>query len=157
MQTQTKPTLLIEADMRRTSLGPQPGPAKDQKGLSDLIAGATSIEQCMIRQEKSGLDSIPVGSRPPNPLELQMSDRFTELLGDLQGHYKMLVIVRPPLQLVIDVLVTGRNITGLVYEVKSGEKPVPIIRNGLRRVMTAVIPIIGGLLNHLNYKPAEKY
>lgn len=155
-QAKTKPTLLIEADMRRPSLGPQIGLAKEQKGLSDLIAGAP-IQECMVRHEATGLDIIAAGSLPPNPLELLMSDRFGEMLGDLQGRYEVIIIDCPPLQLVSDVLVIGRSITGLIYVVKASETPVPMVRNGIKRISGAGIPIVGVVLNQLNYKRAEKY
>ena len=156
-QANTKPTLLIESDMRRPSLGPQLGFAKDQKGLSDLIAGNAPIEQCIVRHEKTGLDIIPAGSLPPNPLELLLNDRFAELLGDLRGRYEIIVIDCPPLQLVSDALIIGQHVTGLIFVVKAGDTPVPMARNALRRVTTSNIPIIGVVLNQLNYKRAEKY
>lgn len=156
-QSKSKPTLLIEADLRRPSLAPQLGLATGQKGLSDLIAGTVPEIECIVAHEATGLHVIPAGSIPPNPLELLMSDRFTERLEELMSRYEVIIIDCPPLQLVSDVLIIGRNVTGLVYVVKAGETPVPMARAGLKRIMMTNIPIIGVVLNQLDFKRAEKY
>ena len=156
-QAKTKPTLLIEGDMRRPTLGPQLNLAADQKGLSDLIAGTATLEQCMTRHLISGLDVIAAGTLPPNPVELLMSTRFAQILAELQGRYEIIIVDCAPLHLVSDVLVVGQNVTGLVYVVKAGDTSVETAKEGLKRIASSDIPIIGVVLNKLNYERAEKY
>ena len=152
-----KRTLLIEADMRRPGISKALNLPEKHNGLSELVAGTSPQEDCMLLNDATGLHILPAGTIPPNPLELLVSQRFKDVLNKLKTEYEVIIIDSPPLQLVSDALIIGQECTGLIYVVKASDTPVPLARNGLRRAMGANIPVLGVILNHLNFKKAERY
>lgn len=155
--SRTRRTLLIEADMRRPSVGTALGIDAKQLGLSDLVAGMAEQDECIFKYSRWDLNVMTAGTLPPNPLDLLSSRRFGDVVQGLQGQYDFVIIDCPPLQLVSDALVVGRYVTGLVYVVKASDTPVATVKSGLKRLFAARVPVLGVVLNHLDYKRAERY
>jgi succinoglycan biosynthesis transport protein ExoP len=76
----TKPTLLIDADMRRPQVARSFDLAPGAKGLSNLVSGEAERVDCIHAVAHSGLRVMPCGDIPPNPTELLLSQRFKETL-----------------------------------------------------------------------------
>lgn len=149
--------VLIEADMRKPTVGRSLGLPKEAKGLSELLVGDEPLEVCMQSIEGSDLKVIACGRIPPNPIELLSSKSFKKLLGELQTRFELVIIDSPPLQFVSDALVVGARSNGLVHVVKADVTPAPTVRASLKRVVAARIPIFGVVLNRQNYRNAERY
>lgn len=156
-QAKTKRVLLIEGDMRRPCFGEVMKISRGQKGLSQLLSGTCTFDDCLLRIDGTNLDVILAGPIPPNPLELLVSQKFRDMLAMLRDRCDMVVIDSPPVQLVSDALVIGSLATGVIFIVKADETPVPLARAGLKRIASANIPIFGVVLNQQDFKKAEKY
>ena len=50
-----------------------------QRGLSDILNKNISIEECIITDEKSGIDLLPAGQYTTNSLELFSNSNFFEI------------------------------------------------------------------------------
>ena len=155
--SQTKRVVLVDADMRRPSIGKLFGREPNAPGLSTLVSGNTPPTECIFKAEGSELYVIPSGTVPPNPLELLLSKRFEDTLVKLQEMFEIVIIDSPPVQLVSDALVVARHCTGLVYLVKADETPYQLARNGVKRLRRAHCNIIGVALNKLDFERADKY
>ncbi|MGH8590175.1 MAG: GumC family protein, partial [Gammaproteobacteria bacterium] len=154
-QAKAKRVLLIEADMRRPCFAKVMNLSEEQKGLSQLLSGACTFEECLL--QVGGTFVIPAGRIPPNPLELLASQEFRDLLTMLRDRCDMVIIDSPPVQLVSDALVIGSQSTGLIYVVMANKTPAPLARAGLRRIASANIPTFGVVLNAQDFKKAERY
>lgn len=152
-----KKTLLVEGDMRRPAISRAMSLAPDHAGLSELTAGTAPLSECLQTHKGIGLDVLAAGTIPPNPLELLVSQRFRDVLERLRAEYDIVVIDSPPLQLVSDALIIGKECSGLIFVVKASDTPVPLVRNGLKRIAVVQIPVIGVILNQLDFKKAERY
>ncbi|HEY5716340.1 MAG TPA: polysaccharide biosynthesis tyrosine autokinase, partial [Psychromonas sp.] len=115
--SQMDKTLLIEADMRRPSFSQAFGLPPYQKGLSNLISGTETVENVII-QGKHGLDILPAGFIPTNPIELLSSSRFDDLLAELKTRYSYIIIDSAPTQAVSDSLVLAQRADSVVYVVR---------------------------------------
>lgn len=150
-------TLLLECDMRRPSIARalelDPGVA----GLSALVAGSASIDDCVRRLSGSALDIIVTGVVPPNPQELLASSRFRALLDALKQRYEVIVIDSPPIELVADAAVLAPLCTGVAYVVKAGETPAPLAIRGLTHVKRAGGQVLGLVLSQLDHRRAHRY
>ena len=155
--SQTKRVVLVDADMRRPSIGKLFGKEQNAPGLSTLVSGNTPPTECIFKVEGSELYVIPSGTIPPNPLELLLSKRFEDALLKLQEMFEIVIIDSPPVQLVSDALVVARSCTGLVYIVKADDTPFQVARNGIKRLRRAHAKIIGVALNRLDFERADKY
>jgi capsular exopolysaccharide synthesis family protein len=154
---QTKKVLLIDADMRRPMIGKSLGIDQSSAGLSDLVSGTANAQQCVHSIEGTEAVVLPSGNVPPNPLELLLSQRFKELIAKLQSHFDIIVIDTPPVHLVSDALVVAGESTGVIYVVKADETPYQVARQGVKRLRKAEAPLIGAVLNQLDFKKADKY
>ncbi len=155
--SQTKRVVLVDADMRRPSIGKLFGREPNALGLSTLVSGNTPPAECIFKAEGSELYVIPSGAIPPNPLELLLSKRFEDTLRKLQEMFEIVIIDSPPVQLVSDAMVVSRHCTGLVYLVKADDTPYQVARNGVKRLKRAHANIIGVALNKLDFERADKY
>jgi polysaccharide biosynthesis transport protein len=154
-QAKTKRVLLIEGDMRRPCFAKVMNLSVEQKGLSQLLSGACTFEECLLQVD--GTFVICAGRIPPKPLELLASQEFRDLLAMLRDRCDMIIIDSPPVQLVSDALVIGSQSTGLIYVVMANKTLAPLARAGLKRIASANIPIFGVVLNAQDFKKAERY
>ncbi|MDQ3197035.1 MAG: polysaccharide biosynthesis tyrosine autokinase [Pseudomonadota bacterium] len=156
-QSRSKRVVLIEADMRRPCFGKVLNLPPQHKGLSQLIAGTATFDECLIRIDGTNLHVIPAGPLPPHPLELLSSPKFHEVLVMLRDRCDTVIVDSPPVQLVSDALVIGSQATGVIFVVKADDTPTPSVRAGLKRISSANIPVFGVVLNQQDFKKAEKY
>ncbi|WP_374319652.1 GumC family protein [Aquabacterium sp.] len=153
----TKRTLLIDADMRRPMIGRGLGLPPGAKGLANLCAGTADLNHCVHKVEFSALHVMPAGDIPPNPTELLHSQRFKATLEALKKHYDVIIIDTPPVELVSDALVVAPQVNGTIYVVKAMETPVPLVRKGLQKVKRIGAPLVGVVVNELDFKKAQRY
>jgi len=155
--SQTKRTLLIDADMRRPAITKGLDLEAGAKGLSELVAGTVTLDDCLQAVPGSSLSVLGSGRIPPNPLELLLSQKFKATLDELAAIYDIIVIDSPPVELVSDALVISAHATGVIYAVKAADTPYPLARKGLQRIRRAEGEIMGVVLNRFDFKQAEKY
>lgn len=155
-QARTKRTLLIDADMRKPSVGKMLSITADNLGLSDLLRGAP-LQACLQRAATFNLDLLLAGSNLKTPYDLLMSPRFTEVMAELRECYDVVIIDTPPLELVSDALPIGLQTTGVIYVVKANETLIPMVRRGMERLQTANIRTLGVMLNAHDFKRAGRY
>jgi len=155
--SQTKRTLLIDADMRRPAITKGLDLAPGAKGLSELVAGTAVLDDCLQAVPGSSLSVLGSGRIPPNPLELLLSQKFKSTLDELAAIFDIIVIDSPPVELVSDALVISAHATGVIYAVKAADTPYQLARKGLQRIRRAEGEIMGVVLNRFDFKQAEKY
>ena len=153
----TKKTLLIDADMRRPAISKGLDLPLGNKGLSNLVSGTATLEECMQPYEGTNLMLMSAGTVPPNPLELLLSQKFKDTLAQLSELFDIVVIDSPPVELVSDALVISAQATGVIYVVKALDTPYQLVRKGIQRLRRADGQILGVALNRLDFAKAEKY
>lgn len=155
--SQTKRTLLIDADMRRPQVGVRLGLPANAKGLSNMVTGSATLKECVHQIEGSSLLVMPSGDVPPNPLDLLVSQRFKDVLRHLQPQLDYILIDTPPVELVSDAVAVAPMVTSTIYVVRATETPVPVIRKGLSRLQRSGANIMGVIVNGLNFEDAQRY
>ena len=156
-QAQGKRVLLIDADLRRPSIGEALKLDAGKPGLTDLLSGSASFQECLHRIDDTSLYVITSGPVPPNPLELILSKRFESLITALSRTCDMLIIDSPPVHLVSDALVLSKMATGVMFVVKADSTPYPLVRRCIRALHEVDAKLFGITLNQLDFKKAERY
>lgn len=114
-----KRVLVIDMDLRRASLSKYAG--NPLSGVSSYLTGKETdiMELIRVNHNGQGIDLLPVGAIPPNPVEMVLSDRFKEMIDILRGHYDYIVLDCPPYDLVADTAIISRvaNVTLFVVRV----------------------------------------
>lgn len=155
-QANTRSVLLLDADMRRPTVGKAFGIAPAQPGLSELMQAQASLNECLVRIPGTRLDVLVAGQPPANPLELLVNERFDSLIAALSDRYEMVIIDCPPLQPVSDALVIGTHATGVVFVVDANKTPASVANDALSRLSDAGIPVFGIALNRRKLNRTER-
>ncbi len=148
--------LLIGADLRRPSLSKSFG-VKSSLGLCNVVAGASKFSECIHHIKDGGIDFLPCGMLPPNPLELLSSQRFAKTMQLLEEKYDRIVIDSPPVQAVSDALVLSTFAKAVVYVVEADKTHEDLVKNGLKRLLQYNAPIAGIILNKFDVDKSAKY
>ncbi|BBB28885.1 GumC family protein [Neptunomonas japonica] len=154
---QMEKVLLVDADLRRPSVAKALGLDRAASGLSNLVAGTASVDECIQRYEEGNIDVICAGIIPPNPSELLSSKRFADVLAMLETKYDRIIIDTAPSQAVSDAMVLAPLVGAMIYVVRSDSTPYQHAKNGLKRLREVNAPIIGVVLNQVDVKKGAKY
>ena len=162
--------LLIDGDMRRPSVHTAFG-LRNGIGLSNMLAGQTSLRQAIHQTEDSKLYIMPAGHVPPNPAELLASAEMVNLLhrlvnppaecdtqaaggqsGDIPdlGPFDWVIIDTPPVLAVTDAVTLMPSLSGLVFVLGAAERALNLLR-------AAGPADVGVVLNRVNFKGNKFY
>ncbi|MFJ1258247.1 polysaccharide biosynthesis tyrosine autokinase [Cupriavidus sp. CuC1] len=146
MASAGKRVLLIDADVRKGYLNQYFGLGRD-KGLSELIVGTTDLESAIHKLPIANLEFMSTGSLPPNPAELLLNPRVSELLEELSRQYDYIVLDTPPVLAAADAailapLAGAAFLVALADTTKAGE-----IVEASRRLGQSGVQVKGVLFN----------
>jgi capsular exopolysaccharide synthesis family protein len=107
--------------------------------------------------EDLGIDVMPAGAIPPNPLELLSSKSFADILEQLKGRYQRIIIDSAPMQAVSDALYLSTLTDGIVYVIKADSTKDKLIKTGLGRLEDSNARILGVVLNQVDIDKEARY
>jgi capsular exopolysaccharide synthesis family protein len=155
--SQTKRTILLDADLRKPQAGTRLGIAPDAKGLSNFISGTAELHECLHTVPGSTLMVMPAGTQPPNPQELLQSRRFAEVLDLLSAHAEIVIIDSPPVEVVSDAMVIAPLASSAIYVIKAMSTATPVVRKGLKHLERAGAQIMGVVVNSQDFSQQRSY
>jgi len=145
-------TLLIDADLRRPSIGDWLSPAP-QLGFSELAQQLAEIDHAVLSLEGTPLKVLPAGSPPRDPAELLASDHTKALLASLRDRYKTIIIDTPPIVPFTDADVIGSLSDGLLLLARAGVTQKSKFLRALSLVTST--RILGTVLNAMVFSIAD--
>ncbi|MBS1205039.1 MAG: tyrosine protein kinase [Proteobacteria bacterium] len=143
-----KRVLLIDCDMRKGYTHELLG-TDNINGLSDVLAGKGSVENCAKPTSIGNFDLVPRGLVPPNPSELLMSERFTQLMKWASSHYDLVLIDTPPILAVTDAAIVGRHAGTTLMVARYAVNTLKEIQTSLSRFEQNGIEVKGVILNSI--------
>ncbi len=120
-QTDGVRALLIDGDLRRPCAAEYLGIDAPAGGLSEVLAGETTLEQSIIRLEPAGLHLLPGGTVRDNVAEILSGPKFSKLLAELRRMFDFIIIDAPPLGIFTDANVLINRADGALMVVRSGK------------------------------------
>jgi protein-tyrosine kinase len=116
--------LLMDADLRRSSVSEQLGLEAGAAGLADLIAGSRKqLSELIRRPDNCGFDVLPAGSSSRSVQKLFRAERFTQILAEARERYDYVLLDTPPLVPVYDAAVLARQVDGVILVVAADRTP----------------------------------
>jgi Mrp family chromosome partitioning ATPase len=103
-----RPTLLLEADLRRGSLTQRLG-IRPGSGVAECLESGVSPLSVMRRIVPLNFYAMTAGTTKGNPTELLQSPNFGELLRYLGAHFEWIVIDSPPVVVLSDAIALLRH------------------------------------------------
>jgi capsular exopolysaccharide synthesis family protein len=139
-------TLLIDADLRRSSLG-RILKVPDSPGLSEVLRGLIDAEDAIVGLPLPGCRLLTAGSLVDNPGRLIQGRQFREVLDRLRSRFDMIIIDTPPLLPVPDALTMGRYADGVVLATRHDASRTSPLEKAQRLLVGAQIPLLGIAIN----------
>jgi capsular exopolysaccharide synthesis family protein len=142
-----KSTLIVDCDFRQPDLHRYFG-LRNGWGIVDVLVGTYSRQEVW-KEPADLLKVIPVGSIPPNPVELLDSQRFAEFLADVQKEFDYVLLDTPPIRACSDPIILSSQGDGvlLVLDAKTTRKMS--IRQSLRSLAAVDANVIGTVMNNV--------
>lgn len=116
--------LLIDADLRRSSVSTQLGLDRNAAGLADLIVNSRMpLAELVRRPEMCGFDVLQSGSSSRSVHKLFRDERLGQILADARAAYDFVLLDTPPLVPVFDAAVLARQVDGVILVVAAEKTP----------------------------------
>ncbi|MEZ9709074.1 tyrosine-protein kinase [Vibrio breoganii] len=147
--------LVIDADMRKGHIGSGQKFAHSY-GLSELLVNDKKVDEVVHSSIVENLDFIAKGKTPPNPSELLMHARFTELVEWASENYDIVLIDTPPVLAVTDAAIVGRHSGTTLMVSRFGMTSTKELEVASDRLEQAGVETKGVILNAVE-KTASSY
>jgi capsular exopolysaccharide synthesis family protein len=149
-----KRVILVEGDLRRSSIGKKLDLREQHKGLSDLVvAGNAELNEFLLRDERGGVDFMPAGTaKYANATDIFSSQRMQQIVDDLKARYDLVIIDTPPVMAVADARIIGRVVDKTVFVVRWDKTPRKVARAAVEQLHRANVDIAGVVLQQVDLK-----
>ncbi|MCE9664978.1 polysaccharide biosynthesis tyrosine autokinase [Halomonas sp. M5N1S17] len=148
--------LVIDADMRKGHIH-FAFQGRSEGGLSELLSGKSSLDEVLRSTSQEGLSYLSRGSVPPNPSELLLTQRFSQLMEEASQRFDLVIVDTPPVLAVTDAAVVAKQCGTTLMVVRFQKNPIKEIEIARRRLETAGVEVRGCILNAIERKAATAY
>ncbi len=125
--------LLLDADLRQPTLDEKLGCAS-QKSLADWWAQKTTVQEIVRKETTLPLWFLPAGQFSGQPLEVLQSDRFSDLVGQLNELFDWVIIDSPPLNPLADSRVLANLADGVIIVARERFTQVELLNKAIEAV-----------------------
>jgi tyrosine-protein kinase Etk/Wzc len=139
-------TLLIDGDSRRGSLH-RVLRGKRKPGLTDILAGDTTVEAVLNQTEYPQLHFIACGSGLPSAPELLSSSALVQLLVSLRSSYGVIILDSPPLSAGVDAFALGTATANLLLVIRNGATDRQLAGAKLEVLDRLPVRLLGAVVN----------
>lgn len=119
--------LLIDLDLRKASLSK----ALDlvHTGVAAYLNGKVDDFRSHIDEIENNFFVLPVGTLPPNPTELLLTERFKEMIEQMRGEYDYIFLDCPPIDIVADASIITEVADMTIFVMRAGQMNKEVLVN----------------------------
>jgi polysaccharide biosynthesis transport protein len=147
--------VLVDADLRHPSTT-RFFKLEKEKGLVDLLIGASTADNVVRRQKDLKLMVIPAGSKSLNPPDVLGSERMKALISYLRETFDYVLLDTPPVGPVVDSVVMANLADKTVFVVQWASTPRELVETAIQQLSTRK-RVAGIVFNCVNQGRAKKY
>ena len=118
MALKNSKVIVVDLDLRKSTLSQTL--LKDHTGVASYLNGKIDDYKPYVDELASGLHLLPVGTLPPNPTELLLTDRFAQLIEALKADYDYVFLDCPPIDIVADANIVTDKVDMTIFVLRSG-------------------------------------
>ncbi|MBE7450865.1 MAG: polysaccharide biosynthesis tyrosine autokinase [Kofleriaceae bacterium] len=141
--------LIVDTDLRRPRLHKSLGLSRS-RGLTNLILGDATLDDVVKSTDIPNLFALPCGPQPPNPAELLLTNRFKQVLAELETRFDRILLDSPPVLAVTDAVVLARLSSGVMMVAQAGKTLLDDVVHATRQFRDVDAPILGVILNDMD-------
>ncbi|NJM53059.1 MAG: polysaccharide biosynthesis tyrosine autokinase [Blastocatellia bacterium] len=139
--------VIIDCDLRRPRLHSHFG-MDNNTGLTNYLSGERNLEALLKPYPAfPRLKVITSGPIPPNPAELLSSQDMKDLLRELKGKFKHIIVDSPPAISFTDAAILSTQVDGVVLVAMSGKSSIQLIKRFKQRLNAIGARLYGVVLN----------
>lgn len=152
-----KKTVILEFDIRKPKVlsGLQMG---KKPGISNYLVGKAELKDLIIPvPEHDNLFILPCGPIPPNPSELLLDSKVTEMFAWLKDNFDVIIVDTAPVGMVSDAMTLGKFADCTLYLARQGhtfKKQVTLIDE---MYTEKKLPRTSIIINDVKVKPGYGY
>lgn len=148
MAASGKRVILVDADLRRSSISKKLNIRERHKGLSDIVLAEDSpLAEFLLRDEKGNVDFMPTGTaKYANATDIFSSHRMEQIVDMLKQHYDRVIIDTPPVMAVADACILGRVVDKTIFVVRWDKTPRKVARAAMAQLHRSGVDIAGVVL-----------
>ncbi|HDV8764760.1 TPA: polysaccharide biosynthesis tyrosine autokinase, partial [Raoultella ornithinolytica] len=151
-----KKVLFIDTDMRKGDTH-KIFNVNNDNGLSDILVGKIDVTSSLKKITSVGFDFISRGMVPPNPAELLMHHRFSDLITWASQNYDIVVLDTPPILAVTDPAIIGHYAGTTLLVARFELNTAKEIDISIRRFEQSGVSVKGCILNGVVKKASSYY
>jgi capsular exopolysaccharide synthesis family protein len=110
--------LLIDCDLRKPKIHLALG-LRPEAGLAEVLTGAKSLDEAILKVEGMNLEVLAVRGRPPNPSELLSSGTMVEVVEEVSKRYDRVILDTPAALGMPDAKAVAELADGIVLVVRA--------------------------------------
>ena len=139
--------LVIDCDFRKPSTH-KLFSLKNNNGIVDYLVNQNKYPlSSYIHQVVVGLDVIPCGTIPPNPIQLLHSNKFADIFKKTGEHYDYILVDCPPIANMADTMIIGSLVDGMIVVINPGKTRADYMTHALSQLSDVRQKIIGVIFN----------
>ena len=148
--------VVVDCDLRKPNVHKSLG-LENRRGVIDICAGTSTIEQSVLKNVHPNFDVIPTGGRAKNPTQILNSKGFEEMIANLRKSYDRVFIDTPPLAAVSDALIILPLVDGSVFAIFFNKVRRKAAQFSAKKLAEGNVPVFGAVLNGLNLAVSGYY
>ncbi len=154
MVKEGKKVLVVDADLRRSSIGKRLGFVAEGPGMTDFVLADTDVpDEFIVRHEETGIDFMRTGdARYANATDIFSSKRMRAIVAALKQRYDYILFDTPPVMAVADARVVGSVTDKTLYVVRWDKTPRKVARAGIDLLRSGGADIAGIVLQQVDLK-----
>ncbi|NIE66999.1 polysaccharide biosynthesis tyrosine autokinase [Burkholderia sp. Ax-1719] len=150
-----KRVLLVDCDLRRSTLSAAFG-VHEGKGLSDLIVGVASVEQCVTKIGHTNLEFLGSGMPKENAGDLLTHPNLSDLFRKLSATFDVVILDTAPVLAVPDAEILAPLAKGNVFVVaRAGVTRIAALEECARRLEMVGVDVNGVILNGIDPRAGQ--
>ena len=136
--------LLLDLDLRKATLSK--ALSVNHSSVASYLNGKTDDYHKNLEKLEENLYILPVGSLPPNPTELLLTDRFRSMIASMREEFDYLFIDCPPIDVVADASIIAESVDMTMFVMRADlmdKRVLPLVeelyRSGKYKHMALVL------------------
>lgn len=147
---------IVDCDLRKPNVH-KSYRLENRKGLIDICAGTSTIDEVLVRGVHPNLDVITTGGRAKNPTQILNGKSFELMIAELRKRYDRIFFDTPPLAAVSDAMIVLPLVDGSVFTVFFNKVRRKAAQFSARKLSESNVPVFGAVLNGLNLAVSGYY